>query len=246
MNFNQVKTITLATLLLLGAGPGSGAEPRLAYTEDSPRWLQSVGKLDVPGIQFEGGQRRHQRENCSGTLVAAAGKRLANTVVTAWHCLEYYRDLSKPITFTLLPGSDRVTRREAYLLADGGSMYADWAVLRLYRPVDTRVIPAMELNPALGDRLRPVTMAGFSGDAGLGMDGAVLTYHDNCRITRQHRDGSETDCSAYKGASGGAVIQLSRQGSAQLTGVISRGNSEGISIYVPVADFRRPLEQHLN
>ena len=233
-------------LLLLTVSSGLKAEQRKTYAEHSPSWLQAVGKLDVPGIQFAEGKRRHQQENCSGTLVAPAGKQLADIVITAWHCLEFYRDLSRPITFTLLPGSDRVTRREAYRLADGGGMYADWALLKLYHPVDTGTIPAMELSMEQSDPQRNVTMAGFSGDQGLGRDGAVLTYHENCRITRQQREGSETDCSAYKGASGGAVVQLSPQGRPQLTGVISRGNSEGISIYVPVADFRRSLEQHLN
>ncbi|TDG12058.1 trypsin-like serine protease [Seongchinamella unica] len=246
MNFTLAIPPILLFWLLPGASGSVADEQRLVYTEHSPRWLQSVGKLDVPGIQFEQGRRRHQRESCSGTLVAPAGKRLADIVVTAWHCLEFYRDLSQSITFTLLPGSDRAIRREAHRLADGGGMDADWALLRLSRPVDTGAIPAMELNPAPGDLRRPVTMAGFSGDNGLGQDGALLTYHDNCRITRQNRQGSETDCSAYKGASGGAVIQLTDQGRAQLTGVISRGDSEGTSIYVPVAYFRRPLDQYLN
>lgn len=246
MNFKPFTLNLLAALLMAGAVSTATAELRRAYSDSSPNWLQAVGKLDVPGIQYRNGQRRHQRENCSGTLVAPAGKRLANTVVTAWHCLEYYRDLSKTITFTLLPGSERAIRREAYLLADGGGMHADWALLRLYRPVETRLIPALELNPAAGDRQRPLTMAGFSGDKELGMDGSVLTYHDNCRITGQFSDGNETDCSAYKGASGGAVIQLSPRGKPRLTGVISRGDSESVSIYVPLADFRRPLEQYLN
>ena len=34
-------------------------------------------------------------------LVAANGGGRADTIVTAWHCLELYRDLSRPITFTL-------------------------------------------------------------------------------------------------------------------------------------------------
>lgn len=246
MKSTDLKALLLAVATLLMASSGAGAEQREVFADSSPDWLQSVGKLDVPGIAFKDGERRHQRENCSGTLVAPAGKRMADIVVTAWHCLEFYNDLSKPITFTLLPGSDEAIRREAYRLVDGGGMYADWALLRLYRPVDTRIIPAMELNPQRGDTQRPVTMAGFSGDDGLGRAGTVLTYHHSCQIIRQERDASETDCSAYRGASGGAVIQLSQSGGARLTGVISRGNSEGISIYVPVSGFRGSLEQHLN
>ena len=235
--------VALATLLTVS---GARSEQRQAFADGSPPWLQSVGKLDVPGIEFRDGKRRHQRENCSGTRVAPAGQRLADTVVTAWHCLEFYNDLSKSITFTLLPGSDQAIRREAYRLADGGGMHADWALLRLHRPVDTRLVPAMELNPQRGDLQRPVTMAGFSGDEGLGRAGAVLTYHQSCQIIRQERGASETDCSAYRGASGGAVIQLSQDGGPRLTGVISRGNSDGLSIYIPVSGFRGPLEQHVN
>lgn len=245
MKFSVPKLQLLALAVLLAAC-AARADQRQVFAENSPPWLQSVGKLDVPGIAYREGKRRHQRENCSGTLVAPAGQLLADIVVTAWHCLEFYTDLSKPITFTLLPGSENAVRREAYRLADGGGMYSDWALLKLSRPVDTGLVPAMEPNPQRGSLERPVTMAGFSGDSGLGKAGEVLTYHDSCQITRQERDASETDCSAYKGASGGAVVQLSATGQPQLTGVISRGNSEGISIYVPLSGFRGSLNQYVN
>ena len=238
--------LALCTLAGLAAlSPPTLAEQRLAYAENAPQWLQAVGKLQVPGVHIEEGRRRHLREDCSGTLVARPDSTRADVVVTAWHCLEFYRDLSKPISFTLLPGSDLAIHREAYRLADGGGMYADWALLKLHQPVDTRAIPAMVPSSQPGDLRQPVTMAGFSGDEGLGEDGSVLTYHPQCQITRQQRLESETDCSAYKGASGGAVIQLSDQGQARLTGVISRGNSDDVSIYVPLTAFRAALEQHL-
>ncbi|MEP4146408.1 MAG: trypsin-like peptidase domain-containing protein [Halioglobus sp.] len=234
----------LVAALMLTAN--SQAEQRQAYDSQSPGWLQAVGKLDVPGVQYRDGYGRHQRESCSGSLVAPRNSSRADTVVTAWHCLEYYRDLSKPITFTLTPGTGKILIREAYRVADGGGMYADWAVLKLYDPVPTGDIPALELHPKRADMQRPVTMAGYSGDGGLGAKGAVLTYHAGCNITLQKSSQSESDCSAYKGASGGAVIQLSTEGHAQLSGVISQGNSESVSIYVPISGFRTPLNQHLN
>lgn len=245
-NFSLMTVQLALSVALLIAAAAIQAEQRQAYDKQSPSWLQAVGKLDVPGVQYAEGYGKHQRENCSGTLVAARNSDRADTVVTAWHCLEYYRDLSKPITFTLMPGSGQALSREAYRVADGGGIYADWAVLKLTRPVYRGEIAALELHPQKADMQRPVTMAGYSSDAGLGAQGTVLTYHIGCSITRQTSRESESDCSAYKGASGGAVIQLSTEGQAQLSGVISRGNSQSVSIYVPVSGFRGSLNQHLN
>jgi hypothetical protein len=88
-------------------------------------------------------------------------------------------------------------------------------------------------------------MAGYSRDAGLGEHGERLTYDAGCRIIAQAREGNDSDCLAYKGASGGAVVQLSTTGEPLYAGVISRGDSEGLSIYVPISRFRLTLQQHL-
>lgn len=224
-----------------------GEDPRVAYSAGSPPWLQAVGKLAVPGSRSENGYRKHRREDCSGTLVAASKtSRDADVVVTAWHCLEFYEDLSRPIQFTLLPGSEHAITREAYRLSDGGGMHADWALLRLHKPVPRAVVPALTPHPGRADDKAPVSMAGYSGDAGLGAEGSVLTYDPACRITRQESRESESDCSAYKGASGGAVVQQGGDGEAHYSGVISRGDSQAISIYVPVSGFRTPLNRALN
>ena len=222
------------------------AEERSAYTEQSPAWLVAVGKLEVPGSRYRDGRRKHYREDCSGTLLAAAPGRRADLVLTAWHCLEFYDDLSRAIIFTLRPNSAKPVQREAYRVADGGGMHADWALLKLHRPIEAADVPGLPPHPERADVARPITMAGYSGDDGLGGGGATLTYHRQCRITQQKLRESESDCQAYKGASGGAVIQLSTEGEALVSGVISRGNSESVSIYVPVAGFRGPLNRFLN
>jgi hypothetical protein len=88
-------------------------------------------------------------------------------------------------------------------------------------------------------------MAGYSRDQGLGAGGTRLSYDIACNITRQQAGASESDCTAYKGASGGAVIQLSASGKPQLSGVISRGDSQRLSIYIPIAGFRGAISHHL-
>ena len=221
------------------------ADSRQVFGPESPVWLRAVGKLQVPGHKYRDGRRAHHREDCSATLVARPASTRADTIVTAWHCLEFYRDLSKPITFTLMPGSDQHSTREAYRLADGGGMHADWAILRLYEAVSLHDIPAMRIHPERADADRAIAMAGYSRDSGLGNNGEQLSFDPDCSITQQTRFRSDSDCTAHKGSSGGAVIQLSAIGEPRLCGVISQGDSASLSTFVPVSGFRSAINLHL-
>ena len=234
---------TLALMLVLGpASHGAEDEARLSYSSASPPWLRAVGQLHVPGLKFQDGHARHHVERCSATLVATTAADSADTIVTAWHCLEFYRDLSHRIVFTLLPDTDQPIAIEALLVADGGGMPRDWAVLRLRQAVPASRVRALQLHPDRADPDRPIVMAGYSRDAGIGAGGTALSYDPDCRITGTGDNASlDSDCQAYKGASGGAVIQLSVGGEPLLSGVVSEGDGVGLSRFVPVAAFRRNL-----
>ena len=225
------------------AVPASDA--RQVYSSDAPDWLRAVGKLRVPGDRYRDGRRLHHREDCSATLVARGSSTRADTIITAWHCLEFYNDLSKPITFTLLPGSEGNIASEAYRLADGGGMHADWAILRLYKAVPARQIAALGIHPERADPVRPITMAGYSRDSGMGNNGEHLTFDPACSITHQAPNVSDSDCTAHKGSSGGPVIQVSTQGEPRLCGVISQGDGAGLSTFVPVSGFRNAINLYL-
>ena len=223
------------------------ADSRETYHAQSPNWLQAVGKLIVPGVKYSEGYRRNHRENCSATLISRTGNNTptttdADTIVTAWHCLEFYSDLSKTITFTLLHGTARSFSSEAVRVADGGSMHADWAILRLLQPVPANSITALSLQPGHANPRKPISMAGYSRNNSL----QRLSYDLHCDITSQAQKGSNaSNCKALKGASGGAVVQLSSAGEAMLTGVISEGDGQNLSLYVPVEVFRRALNANL-
>lgn len=225
--------------------PTAAADRREIVSATSPAWLRAVGKLQVPGSRYRDGQRRHVKENCSATLVTGADRPRADIIVTAWHCLADYSDLSRPITFTLQPNPGEPIERQAYRLADGGGMHADWAILRLYRPVDSREVAALGIHPQRADAGRAISMAGYSRDAGKGAAGSRLTFDRNCRITGQATASSDSNCVAYRGASGGAVVQFSVEGAALFSGVVSAGNGAGLSTFVPVAGFRSELARHL-
>ena len=236
----------ILTPALLQIAALTAADNRSVYDADAPQWLRAVGKLQVPGSKLVAGHRKHHREDCSATLVASPNAQQADTIVTAWHCLEFYNDLSRPITFTLLPGTPGSIETEVRRLADGGGMYADWALLRLQTPVARDTVVALSIDPHRANPARPITLAGYSRDPGLGNNGSALTYDASCQITRQERGSSNTDCTAYKGASGGAIVQLGSDGQAWLSGVVSRGNSSDVSIYVPVEGFRSAILRYLN
>lgn len=220
------------------------ADPRQAYREGhSPAWLRAVGRLVVPGIRYENGRRRHHTERCSATLVGTGGP--AETIVTAWHCLEYYEDLSQRIVFQLATSAGDTLEIEATRLADGGGMDADWAILRLHRPVRGTQAPALAPRTSGADPTLDVVMAGFSRDEGIGQRGSLLSYDPACRITGRRNSYMDSDCRAHKGASGGAVIQLTAGGVPQLAGVISQGDGAGLSRFIPVATFRTSLRAQL-
>jgi hypothetical protein len=222
-------TLSMLSILLLSSTTES-ADSRQVFSSESAPWLRAVGKLQVPGQRYRDGHRSHYMEDCSATLVSNTTQHDANIIITAWHCIELYSDLSKPILFTALTSSGERVKREALRLADGGGMHADWAILRLHRTISSQQI---------------MTMAGYSRDSGIGDSGETLTFDPACVIYHQQRSLGDTDCMAHKGASGGAVIQLSKSAEPLMCGVISQGNGEGRSTFVPVSKFRNAINLYL-
>lgn len=241
-----VLTVTArAESLATPAGNPTIPDSRKTFSAASPSWLRAIGKLHVPGKKYREGRLTHHTEDCSATLVAEKHHMEAEIIVTAWHCLEFYEDLSKPITFTLLPASGQPFKSEAQRLSDGGHIEEDWAILRLRRAVPIDRVNSLAIHPGRAEPDRPIMMAGYSRDMKKEHGGTVLSYDDHCQITFQGPGTSDSDCRAQKGASGGAVIQVSDQGEALLSGVISQGDGAHISTFIPVAGFRAALNRHL-
>jgi hypothetical protein len=233
------------SLALTFATSVAATENRLVFSALSHEWLRAVGKLQVPGQRPLNGRTAHYIEDCSATLVAQPGSSSANTLVTAWHCLEWHGDLSRPILFLVTSASGETMQREAYRLQDGGGMHADWAILRLQESIPATAVASLTIHPQAADPEQPVLMAGFSKDPGIGNGGRTLTFDPHCAITNHGGDVTDTNCTAFKGASGGAVVQLSGSGKPQVCGVISQGNGEGRSTYIPVDGFRNALNSYL-
>ena len=222
-------SLTISVLCHPAALCAASAE-REVFDANSPQVLRAVGKLSVPGYDHVDGRRRFREENCSASLVAPS------TILTAWHCLEHYTDLSRDPQFSLLHGSGTVTVA-ATRLADGGGMEADWALLRLARPIRS-VGPLPVGSAAMPDGAR-VLLAGYARDRGLGEGGERLTWQAGCRLT-DHKPGRVgTDCVTYKGASGGPVLLDGR-----VVGVISAGDGQQRTYFAPSTRFVSPFRLH--
>ncbi len=220
-------------LLLLGSALAANADPRQVADASSPSWLLAVGTLTVPGVEFSNGERSQRDENCTASLI---GER---TVLTAWHCFEYYRDLSREVIFTL-PRAPGKPHQIVHRLADGGGMQADWALLRLQKAI-TDVTPLPIETEWSYEAGLPLIMAGYSRDNGLGDGGANLTWQAGCKNLADEWIRIATDCLAFKGASGGPVL-----GASKVVGVISAGDAKTITYYAPTRSFRSALRLHLN
>ena len=204
------------------ATSGPSVAERKVYTEVAPWQLRAIGQLTVPGQELVDGHWRSRNEHCSAALVS---ERL---ILSAWHCLDYYEDLSRTPLFTLVHADTKeaVTARP---VASGGSMRADWALLRLSKPLASVTPLRVEET---GHRASPLILAGYARDAGLGENGTVLTYQTDCRRL-EPRDGQwSTNCVTFSGASGGPVLQ-----SGAIVGVISRGDSRQRTYFAPSEQF---------
>lgn len=241
----QPPLAALLALMLALLAAGAAADRRQVYTAQPATWLQAVGKLRVPVSRLEAGRRKHFYEDCSATLVARAQGLAANHILTAWHCLEFYNDLSRSIVFTIPYGNAAPVTRRATRIADGGGMHADWALLRLNEPVPLEYATPMRLRTRSAHS-GGITLAGFSRDKGLGQGGLVLTYDARCELTSTRSSSHETNCTAFKGASGGPAVQANENGEMQLSGVISQGDGNGVSTYISTAAFASRVLPLLN
>jgi len=222
----------LATALVLASD--LRADDRLRAVDHPAAWQDALVKLTIPVKRWHAGQQRHFIEDCTGTQIAG---RRGTVILTAWHCIDGFTDLTKVITATTHQG--RVL--EARVFASGASMASDWAILQISdddRPSAQKMqLKLAKTNASVGAN---IVMAGYSKDPQLGGGGAALTYDPHCQIgqTREFTEAIPTNCTAYKGASGGPTLIL-ENGEYTVLGVISAGDEAGLSLFAPITPAAR-------
>lgn len=230
-------SVLAALLLGVGAGAvspgraGSGDSPPLAE-ETRARIERGIGRLLVPAVRYRNGYPRHYDEQCSATLVSDAPRRDSRLLISAWHCVEDYRDLSRDLIFV----SADARRHRAGIVASGGSMDNDWVLLRLREPLPG---PLPLAGPDSG-KAGALVLAGLPKSA---VRDSSLVLRTACAVTGYDGTDLRSDCVLTRGASGGAAVDVT--GTPRYLGVISRGDGASQSIFVPVARFYEQLRLHL-
>ncbi len=228
----------------------SGLAQSIANPEASP-WLNAVGRLTVPGKQWRNNEWQHHIENCSasllrmrrqtGSLVNRSNRTLpARYILSAWHCLENYSDLSKDIVFELPNGTVRTARS----VVSGGGMNADWVLLKLDLPISAGESFALHTSALPITEPLQISMVGYSISAEAQGAESPLSYDARCKVTSVSPGLIATNCRVSKGASGGAVV-VRRNSDYLLTGAVSTGDSEAQSFYVPISAFASALRNFL-
>ena len=230
---HDLRAIFLSLLVALTSGLGAetAADERVRGNEVREPWILSVVKIRIPVSRLENARRKHFFEDCSATWLDSASER--QLLLTAWHCIEGFSANTSAISLTHQERALNVR-----IAATGGSMRADWAILEvLDANVVERGLSVSERDAETGES---IAMAGFSGDAELGDGGNTLTVDLSCLVTQEVGAAMESNCTAFKGASGGPVLRQTPTG-MDIVGVISSGDSIERSRFAPASLFVRQL-----
>ena len=223
----------IATCFLLHttlSAADAGRDPRVKLSTLKHNWLDSIGRLEVPVTRVEKGLRRHFTEHCTAVIVSPGPSPL---IVTAWHCLDGYQSLIEPIQLTL-HGDPPVA---VQVIASGGSMEQDWAILKATQPIAGRYwIPISPMPLEAGAKISAVGFAPVLGDPA---DAAnrdrtrQLLADESCLVVDANSTQASSTCVARQGASGGAILSRTASGSVRLAGIISAGDGHSISLFYP-------------
>ncbi|HBZ50342.1 MAG TPA: hypothetical protein DEO43_08570 [Halieaceae bacterium] len=216
----------LNLLILLFCSVASIAQPAERYRPDSPNWMKFVAAINVPTLKHEAGRTRHYREQCSATLINHDHARQDQWLITAWHCIEHYRDLSQTIEVRFPHAGLNDQYYTARVARSGERLERDWALLRLEQRLPPHLSSPLTLTAASPSLL--ATAAGYSKHLREGRE--RLSYDSNCRwVSAQEWQ----DCFTSKGTSGGPVVQTIAD-EPTIVGIISQGNGEGMTLTFPV------------
>ncbi len=227
---------SFAVLALLVAAAFCRAEAAQPLPQGEAAWTRAIVKIEVPIVRSVNGYPRHFLERCSGTIVSPGPFPL---VISAWHCFEGYNPLPSPAILRTETGPAALD-----LVATGGSMDADWALLRSTSQWWPNTwIPVSRDRVLTGSR---VSAAGFSRSSeasALELDDGrehTLTVDADCRIIQAGSNPFASSCVIQKGASGGPIVGRTQSGSLRLYGIISAGDGTAVSYFYP-ADLLSPL-----
>ena len=188
----------------------------VSYT--SPTWTKAIGRLIIPThLKFISKKRyKTKYKKCSASLVNLDNTNSSNIVVTASHCLTNYDKNTGDIRFIIKNSNDQMVQRIAKVHIDSHynskklKTVSDYAILILDKKISQKDVKPFIIKKdnfiSLKKRYKASfgSLAGFSSD--IGEYGAQLTYDPKCELSFFSKTYGASNCSGFKGASGGPVV----------------------------------------
>ncbi len=192
-------------------------DTRKIVNNDSPVWTKAIGRLIIPTKRtIVNGRYQTKLKKCSATLVNFEDIKSSKVIVTASHCISSFDKKAGTIRFIIKAKNGKVLQKYAKIHND--SKYSnenlktnsDYAILIL-----SSLISKKEVEPLIIDKRSFIdlkkdynysfgSLAGFSGD--IGDYGSQLTFDPKCELNYFDGVYSKSNCSGFKGASGGPVV----------------------------------------
>lgn len=193
-------------------------DTRKMVTNESPSWTKAIGRLIIPTkLEFITKKRyKTNYKKCSASLINIDSLNYSKVIVTASHCLSAYKKSTGEIRFIIKNSSGEMIQKTASVYKDSNysskklKTNSDYAILILNSGISADDINPFIINKNSFTVLQKsskksfASLAGFSGD--IGEFGAKLTYDPKCKLTYHSDTYGASNCSGFKGASGGPVV----------------------------------------
>ncbi len=193
-------------------------DTRKLVTNASPPWTSSIGRIIVPTkLEFITHKKyKTDFKKCSASLVNLDGYESSKVIVTASHCLSEYKQEAGDIRFIIKNSKNERIQRFATIYKDSHfnekklKTASDYAILILDEKISTKEVTPLKITPKSFLKLKNgykysfASLAGFSSD--IGEYGAKLTFDPKCELNPYNNLFAHSNCSGFKGASGGPVV----------------------------------------
>ncbi len=196
-------------------------DTRKIVSSKSPEWTQSIGRLIIP-TKFEFIDKKRYKTNykkCSASLVNIDSLTNTKVIITASHCLSKYKQKAGNLKFIIKAKNNKMIHRRATVIVDSHynnkklNTISDYAILILDKSISSAEVKPFYIEAIDFSTIEKAykysfaSLAGFSSD--IGDYGAKLTYDPNCKLKYYSKTYGASDCSGFKGASGGPVVVTS-------------------------------------
>lgn len=192
-------------------------DTRKIVTKQSPAWTKAIGRLVIPTkITSNGKKVRTKIEKCSATVVNFDKFEHSKVIISASHCLTNFDPNSGVIRFIIKDANGKLIQKYAKPIVDSEfdlknlTQKSDYAILQLSSFIkSSEVLPLLVPKKSFYELQKQYkthygSLGGFSSD--VGEFGSYVSYDPKCKLYQYNKVYAKSDCSGFKGASGGPVV----------------------------------------